>query len=321
MRIIFLTALLFPIFLDTFSRNIIASPDYEGSALCGDLQYNFHMPKDTQGKYRYEETITKSDTGNYILINYYLRNSDVDTLKYIQSNINKYFNEVDYRQPENLSWKIKTSVYIEEDQVYSKVVHLSPFTNCFKLKPGCNQLTIFRNFLIKDCQGYEYQSNLSASIHLDSILIYYNFSEEVFTNTCEEEKPNRIRKTDSLVLTNVKPGGYRSYLGTIFRVCNNAPCPPEFTYTPFGDSTIIKDCILPVFQESRSEEVKIYPNPAKRYIYIKDLKSEVIFTNQIGQRFIIPGNGMFNISKLVRGLYIVRYERNGKIERSKVVIR
>lgn len=54
-----------------------------------------------------------------------------------------------------------------------------------------------------------------------------------------------------------------------------------------------------------SEKIKIYPNPAKDYVYIETL-NKVVLINILGERILETTDTLINVGNLERGIYLVK---------------
>lgn len=66
--------------------------------------------------------------------------------------------------------------------------------------------------------------------------------------------------------------------------------------------------------EQTPEQVLIYPNPASEYLFITDLNSDVLFTNQLGQTITLEKSDKIPVSHLSKGMYFIQFS-NQKGER------
>nr|WP_294860430.1 chitobiase/beta-hexosaminidase C-terminal domain-containing protein [uncultured Fluviicola sp.] len=68
-------------------------------------------------------------------------------------------------------------------------------------------------------------------------------------------------------------------------------------------------------------QTRIYPNPTSNYLSIENLQSDVLVTNQLGQRFTLEKSDKINVSHLPKGIYFVQFSNNkGEQIREKLVI-
>jgi len=94
------------------------------------------------------------------------------------------------------------------------------------------------------------------------------------------------------------------------------------TYTSFSQS----NCAVLSIQDSKIDQLKIYPNPAKNNIQIQNFNfnsGEIRIFNVLGKQVIYQTknlNKTIDISSLKSGIYIVKISSEGKSKTQKLVI-
>lgn len=241
MNKIILTILLFFLSYKAFPGSIVLN-SFNGSVLCDTLSTTYQIPQEFQGKYYYKVEVLKSDTSQYLTINYRLQSAETDVLKLITIDLNKYFSSSMPSSAANLKWTVIHNLYIDGQSKSTSLTFGWPYRPCYTSKSDCKEIIIYRERLEDICPTADVYPTPFVKIIDDSLLV--NFKNVI--------KPREISCTavgtkvviDSLVLSNLSQRNYTIFhADTQIVYCVNAPCPPITELTRIGNANL-QNCPL-----------------------------------------------------------------------------
>ncbi|GAL87675.1 hypothetical protein MYP_4905 [Sporocytophaga myxococcoides] len=291
---------------------------FEGSFLCKNLSANLNLPKNLQGNYSY--TYKVEFVKNTLVIDYYLTQDRADWLEKINISLNDVF------LPENV---IKDNRLAEVPVIQN--VHLNgnlyvikgfgqPVNRCFEYKTDCNKITLYRRYLHAICSSQDIYTKLTYRIEEEKGAIFASLSDSIVFSEIVCLAVGNVIKSDSIEITNMKDLKYelqvnevRNYHGELIY---KAP-----DYYTWSSKVELNECVIAGTDKVETVNNNPWPNPCTTDIHLKGHEGKIIFTNQVGQLFVIGGNEVFNVSDLPRGIYIITYEKDGLTRREKVVLK
>lgn len=78
---------------------------------------------------------------------------------------------------------------------------------------------------------------------------------------------------------------------------------------------------LGIDDNNTEAQALVYPNPASDLLFIENLNSDVLLTNQLGQSFTLEKSDKLSVSHLPKGLYFIQFNNyKGELIREKLLI-
>jgi hypothetical protein len=288
---------------------------FEGSALCKNLSVNLYLPEKLQGNYSY--TYKADFVNNSLVIHYYLTQDRTDWLTKINipvndlipmENLMRDFNLINISVIQNIH--LNGSLYVI--QGYGQ-----PATRCFEYKADCDKITLIRRSLEGICSPLRGYTRTEYKIEEKSVSAIFRDSL-VFSQVTCMAVGNYI-KTDIIEITNLKKTQYELLVNEI-RDIYNFPVISNTNNDSWSTTVDLSNCIITGLNNPEVRNNAFWPNPCTTDLYLKDHQGSIIFTNQLGQMFVVEGDGVFNVSDLPRGIYMITFGKGDLIRMEKVIL-
>lgn len=291
---------------------------FDGSKLCGDLTLTLNLPESMRGHYAYDYNAWIDDETGRLIVPYYLNyNEEEDSISEITIDFSWFATHLNF--PRDREIEVVQEIYYEGIPVYRKMSNGFAYSTCYEFSADCEGAEIYRKSLREICPEFDISTTKSYQIMDDSLVVKFEDLYEYMEWTCLAE--GSYMHVDSIIIKDLDARLYRLYAGEYGTYKDLRR--PEIPFKPSYQGEIdLRECVItasPKYKEINCG--KPYPNPAHNTIQMHDFKGNLTLTSSTGQVFVISGDGQYDISTLESGLYIISYERNGRIEREKFIIR
>lgn len=301
---------------------------FSGSVLCGDLSIETNLPDSLQKPLDYTYSIALSDTSNDVFIEYYLssKKDDSDTLRKISIDINPEFSELPIHRIE-ANWKVHEDFFLNGDEIIPSGTSVLlndayPAYSCYQTKGECNDVTVYRKSIRKICSPTIYHKTAFLKNTIgDSVFVEFQDSTSTSPNICLAE--GSYIHTDSAKISDLSNNVHALFqtdTSILYCFVEGPGCGPVANnkYLATYDFT---NCVISSFEDFNIESVaEYYPNPVQDVLFIPEYTGEIKLTDQMGSVFNITGDGVFNVSELPKGIYVLSVSGKGKDVLSKVLI-
>lgn len=234
-----LPILLILLSLKSFALSIV-NDVIEGSKLCDNLSTTYSIPSEFQGRYDYEVKVEKTDT-NLLIIKYFLvKNSGVDSIKNITTDLNQYFSKA-LPTEQSTWWTVNFQLIIDNIEISSIYETGLPFKDCYEYKKECNKIKVYRKSLRPICSSINYYAK--HSVNMNDNILNFDFTDSTASKLVTCQAIGSYVHIDSLQADQLAPKNYKIQVGKkIFIVCVTTPCPPYYFDINFTANVNLSNC-------------------------------------------------------------------------------